>query len=89
MKRQKQQYLLGKEEYGGRIDEMPILELDFSSIHPYTCLQRAQISTVGELCEKTKDDMMRIRALGRKTLEDIENCLQELGLHLKEDVEEI
>lgn len=90
LKRQKQQYLAGEGEYGGRIDEMPILELDFSSIHSYICLKREQINTVGELCEKTRDDMMRIRALGRRTLEDIENCLLELGLHLKnEDVEEV
>lgn len=62
--------------------EMPIEELELS-IRSYNCLKRAAINTVGELCNKTIDDMMKVRNLGKKSLNEICYKLEELGLSLK------
>ena len=49
----------------------------------YNCLKRAGINTVEELCNKTSDDMMKVRNLGRKSLEEVLAKLKELGLQLQ------
>lgn len=65
--------------------EMTIEELDLS-VRSYNCLKRAGINTVQELNNKSEADMMRVRNLGRKSLEEVKNKLTELGLSFsKED----
>ncbi len=61
----------------------PIKELDLS-IRSYNCLKRADIFTVGDLTQKTEEEMMRIRNLGRKSLKEIIRVLDDMGLHLKD-----
>jgi len=53
-------------------------ELDLS-VRSYNCLKRANINTVGELIEKTEEEMMKVRNLGKKSFEEIQNKLHELG----------
>ena len=53
------------------------------SVRSYNCLKRAGINTVEELCSKTSEDMMKVRNLGRKSLEEVLSKLKELGLQLK------
>lgn len=62
--------------------EMTIEELELS-VRSYNCLKRASINTVEELTEKTEEDMMKFRNLGKKSLEEVKNKLAELGLSLK------
>ncbi|MDD5922812.1 MAG: DNA-directed RNA polymerase subunit alpha [Eubacteriales bacterium] len=62
--------------------EMTIEELELS-VRSYNCLKRANINTVEELTEKTEEDMMKFRNLGKKSLEEVKNKLGELGLGLK------
>ena len=62
--------------------EMTIEELELS-VRSYNCLKRANINTVEELTEKTEEDMMKFRNLGKKSLEEVKNKLAELGLGLK------
>ena len=50
-------------------------------------MKRAGINTVEELCSRTPDDMMKVRNLGRKSLEEVLQKLEELGLHLRESEE--
>ena len=66
----------------GNVLEMNIDELELS-VRSYNCLKRAGINTVEELCNKTPDDMMKVRNLGRKSLEEVLGKLQELGLQLR------
>ena len=66
---------------GGR-QLMTIDELELS-VRSYNCLKRAGINTVGELINRTPDDMMKVRNLGRKSLEEVLAKLQELGLSLR------
>ena len=61
--------------------EMSIDELELS-VRSYNCLKRAGINTVEELTNKTSEDMMKVRNLGRKSLEDVLEKLKELGLQL-------
>lgn len=61
---------------------MSIEDLELS-VRSYNCLKRAQINTVEELTEKTEEDMMKFRNLGKKSLEEVRNKLAELGLSLK------
>ena len=61
--------------------EMSIDELELS-VRSYNCLKRAGINTVEELTNKTPDDMMKVRNLGRKSLEEVLAKLKELGLQL-------
>ena len=61
---------------------MSIDELELS-VRSYNCLKRAGINTVEELCNKTSEDMMKVRNLGRKSLEEVLSKLKELGLQLK------
>ena len=60
---------------------MSIDELELS-VRSYNCLKRANINTVKELCNKTPDEMMKVRNLGRKSLEEVLQKLKELGLSL-------
>lgn len=61
--------------------EMNIDELELS-VRSYNCLKRAGINTVEELCNRTSEDMMKVRNLGRKSLEEVLGKLKELGLSL-------
>lgn len=69
-----------------KVLEMNIDELELS-VRSYNCLKRAGINTVEELCSRTPDDMMKVRNLGRKSLEEVLQKLEELGLHLRESEE--
>ena len=66
--------------------EMSIDELELS-VRSYNCLKRAGINTVEELCNRTPEDMMKVRNLGRKSLEEVLNKLKELGLELSQGEE--
>ena len=66
----------------GKVMDMNIDELELS-VRSYNCLKRAGINTVEELCNKTADDMMKVRNLGRKSLEEVLGKLNELGLQLR------
>jgi DNA-directed RNA polymerase subunit alpha len=65
-----------------KVLEMSIDELELS-VRSYNCLKRAGINTVEELTNRTSEDMMKVRNLGRKSLEEVLAKLQELGLQLK------
>ena len=65
-----------------KVLEMNIDELELS-VRSYNCLKRAGINTVEELCNRTSEDMMKVRNLGRKSLEEVLAKLKELGLSLK------
>ncbi|MFI9224886.1 DNA-directed RNA polymerase subunit alpha [Peribacillus frigoritolerans] len=67
-----------------KVLEMTIEELDLS-VRSYNCLKRAGINTVQELAHKTEEDMMKVRNLGRKSLEEVKAKLEELGLGLRKD----
>lgn len=69
----------GKKE---KVLELSIEELDLS-VRSYNCLKRAGINTVEDLANKTEEDMMKVRNLGRKSLEEVLNKMAELGLALK------
>ena len=67
-----------------RVLERTIEELDLS-VRSYNCLKRAGINTVHDLTEKTEPEMMKVRNLGRKSLEEVKVKLADLGLGLKND----
>jgi DNA-directed RNA polymerase subunit alpha len=67
-----------------KVLEMTIEELDLS-VRSYNCLKRAGINTVQELITKTEEDMMKVRNLGRKSLEEVQEKLEELGLGLRSE----
>ncbi len=69
-----------------KAEVMSIDELELS-VRSYNCLKRAGINTVGELCSKTPEEMMKVRNLGRKSLEEVLEKLKELGLKLNTDEE--
>ena len=62
--------------------DLPIEELDLSE-RPRNCLKRAQVNTVGELCEKTVDDLLAITNFGQKSLDEVIQKLDERGLSLR------
>ena len=64
--------------------EMNIDELELS-VRSYNCLKRAGINTVQELINKTPEDMMKVRNLGRKSLDEVLAKLKELGLSLNQN----
>ncbi len=64
-----------------KVLEMNIDELELS-VRSFNCLKRAGINTVEELCNRTPEDMMKVRNLGRKSLEEVLGKLKELGLSL-------
>ena len=69
-----------------KVLEMSIDELELS-VRSFNCLKRAGINTVEELTSKTPDDMMKVRNLGRKSLEEVLQKLQEMGLSLRQTEE--
>ncbi|MGL4523463.1 MAG: DNA-directed RNA polymerase subunit alpha [Bacilli bacterium] len=73
-----------EEDKKEKVLEMTIEELDLS-VRAYNCLKRAGINTVQELANKTEEDMMKVRNLGRKSLEEVKHKLEELGLGLRKD----
>jgi DNA-directed RNA polymerase subunit alpha len=73
-----------EEDKKEKVLEMTIEELDLS-VRSYNCLKRAGINTVQELTQKTEEDMMKVRNLGRKSLEEVQEKLAELGLSLRSD----
>lgn len=75
-----------EEEQKDKIMEMTIEELDLS-VRSYNCLKRAGINSVEELIQRNEEDMMKVRNLGRKSLEEVIHKLDELGLSLRKDEE--
>ena len=71
-----------EEEAKDKILEMTIEELDLS-VRSYNCLKRAGINSVEELTQRTEEDMIKVRNLGRKSLEEVQNKLKELGLEFR------
>ena len=76
-------FLVEKEETGKeKVFDMTVEELDLS-VRSFNCLKRANINTVEELISKTEEDMMHVRNLGVKSLEEVQAKLASLGLSLK------
>ncbi len=75
-----------EEDKKEKVLEMTIEELDFS-VRSYNCLKRAGINTVQELAQKSLEDMMKVRNLGKKSLEEVEKKLKDLGLSLRQNDE--
>jgi DNA-directed RNA polymerase subunit alpha len=73
-----------EEDKKEKVLEMTIEELDLS-VRSYNCLKRAGINTVQELATKSEEDMMKVRNLGRKSLEEVQEKLAELGLGLRNE----
>ena len=69
-----------------KVMEMTIEDLDLS-VRAYNCLKRAGINTVAELVQRNQEDMMKVRNLGKKSLEEVEQKLQALGLGLRANEE--
>jgi len=74
------------EEGNSKIMDMTIEDLDLS-VRSYNCLKRAGINSVADLVQKSEDDMMKVRNLGRKSMEEVKKKLIELGLGLSEEEE--
>lgn len=75
-----------EEDQKGKVLEMTVEELDLS-VRSFNCLKRANINTVEELTNKSEQDMMKVRNLGKKSLDEVRNKLAELGLGLREEEE--
>ncbi|MDW7661241.1 MAG: DNA-directed RNA polymerase subunit alpha [Bacillota bacterium] len=75
-----------EEDIKEKVLEMTIEELDLS-VRSYNCLKRAGINTVEELTNKSEDDMMKVRNLGKKSLEEVKHKLAELDLGLRAEDE--
>jgi DNA-directed RNA polymerase subunit alpha len=71
-----------EEDEKEKVLEMSIDELELS-VRSYNCLKRAGINTVEELTNKTSEDMMKVRNLGRKSLEEVLGKMMDLGLSLQ------
>ena len=67
-----------------KVLELTIEELDLS-VRSFNCLKRANINTVEDLISKTEDEMMKVRNLGRKSLEEVINKLAMMGLSLADE----
>ena len=63
---------------------MSIDDLDLS-VRSYNCLKRAGVNTVSDLVSKTEEEMMKVRNLGRKSLEEVVQKLESMGLSLKKE----
>ncbi|MDH7577496.1 MAG: DNA-directed RNA polymerase subunit alpha [Bacillota bacterium] len=75
--------LVGKQtDEKSKMLEMPIEELELS-VRSYNCLKRAGINTVEDLVQRTEEDMIKVRNLGKKSLEEVDQKLMELGLSLR------
>ena len=66
-----------------KYENITIEDLDLS-VRSYNCLKRAQISTVLELTEKSEDDMMKVKNLGKKSLKEIKEKLASIGLSFRD-----
>lgn len=75
-----------EEKEKDKVLEMSIEELDLS-VRSFNCLKRAGINTVEELIKKTEEDMMKVRNLGKKSLEEVKSKLAEYGLSLRSEDE--
>jgi DNA-directed RNA polymerase subunit alpha len=75
-----------EEDKKDKVLEMTIEELDLS-VRSYNCLKRAGINTVQELVQKSEEDMMKVRNLGKKSLEEVEQKLKALGMSLRKSDE--
>jgi len=75
-----------EEDYKEKVLEMTIEELDLS-VRSYNCLKRAGINNVEDLSKKTQEEMIRVRNLGRKSMEEVIAKLEALGLTLAEEEE--
>ena len=73
-----------EEDDSSKVLDMTIEDLDLS-VRSFNCLKRANINTVADLAEKTEDDMMKVRNLGRKSLEEVEHKLTMMGLSLADE----
>lgn len=73
-----------EEDEKEKVLEMTIEELDLS-VRSYNCLKRAGINSVEELTYKTEEDMMKVRNLGKKSLDEVAKKLEELGLSLRKN----
>lgn len=71
-----------EEDEKEKVLEMTIEELDLS-VRSYNCLKRADINTVEELTNKTEEEMMKVRNLGKKSLVEVQKKLEDLGLGLR------
>ena len=71
-----------EDDHREKVLEMTIEELDLS-VRAYNCLKRAGINTVAELVQRNQEDMMKVRNLGKKSLEEVEQKLAALGLALR------
>lgn len=81
------QIMVSKEEDEQvKVLEMPIEEMDLS-VRSYNCLKRANINTVEDLIKKSKGDMLKVRNLGLKSIEEVVAKLQSYGLGLRDDEE--
>lgn len=81
-KAKEEDYMIEREsEQNSQILEMQIEDLDLS-VRSYNCLKRAGIHTVDELTHKTEEDMMKVRNLGKKSLKEVKQKLEDLGLSL-------
>ena len=64
-----------------KVLEMTIEELDLS-VRSFNCLKRANINTVEDLISKTEDEMMKVRNMGKKSLDEVQKKLEMMGLSL-------
>ena len=86
-KAQREEFLVERPEVKKeKVLEMTIEELDLS-VRSFNCLKRAGIDTVEDLINRSEDDMIKVRNLGRKSLEEVIQKLSSLGLGLKKDEE--
>ena len=86
-KAQREEFLVERPEVKrDKVLEMTIEELDLS-VRSFNCLKRAGIDTVEDLTSKTEDDMIKVRNLGKKSLEEVIQKLQSLGLTLRKEEE--
>ncbi len=84
---QEQSLLVEREsETETRLLELPIEELELS-VRSFNCLKRAGINSIGDLCARTENDMVKVRNLGKKSLEEVKQKLGALGLALAEPEE--
>lgn len=76
----------GKKSEIEKVLEMPIEELELS-MRSFNCLKRAGINTVGELIQKTEEEISKVRNMGKKSLEEVRNKLAEMGLAFRPEEE--
>ncbi|MBW3575501.1 MAG: DNA-directed RNA polymerase subunit alpha, partial [Actinobacteria bacterium] len=73
---------VGRTSTGSPDLDLPIEDLDLSE-RPRNCLKRAQVNTIGELLQKTEDDLLAITNFGQKSLDEVAEKLDERGLSLR------